>query len=282
MTRARVVAWFGIVLLLVVNIFVWQAIFMRGETLRVSFFNVGKGRAIFIQSPTGTRVLIDSGANRAVLAKLAHSLGPLARNINLVIETNPSIGSVGGMSDVLDLYRVHAFMVPAVANTTAASRMAAAAAGRVHPAHLFPKRGMRIGIGGGAYIAVLSPDRNVSSANPDIGSTVLRLVYGKTSFLFPSDATLGILHWLTELDATSTLRSSVLAVGHKGSADLIDTEWVNSVHPDFLVSSIEDTSYKKLATSTCAALVCTRAKFLTTATSTVIFVSNGRKVMLRS
>jgi beta-lactamase superfamily II metal-dependent hydrolase len=42
---------------------------MRG-VLRVVFLDVGQGDSIYIESPTGTQVLVDSGPNKAVLRQL--------------------------------------------------------------------------------------------------------------------------------------------------------------------------------------------------------------------
>ena len=58
-----------IVVLVLLNIFAWQAVhdLSQERFLKVVFFDVGQGDAIFIETPSGKQILIDGGPDSAVL-----------------------------------------------------------------------------------------------------------------------------------------------------------------------------------------------------------------------
>ncbi|HQU07866.1 MAG: hypothetical protein B7X04_02235 [Parcubacteria group bacterium 21-54-25] len=279
-SRSHTALYLGIIALLVVNAFIWLAVFSAGDgMLHISFLAVGEGRAVLVQSPTGATVLIDGGPDHAVLRALPAVLGPLNRSLNLVILTNPTTANAGGVPGIFDRYDVHAFMAPAVPNSSVAARMAAAAAGNEPQlAYISATRGARVVLGAGAFIDVLAPDRDVSGVRAETGSTVLRIVYGDTAFLLPSDAPVGVERWLAQLDATSTLSSTVLAVGHFGAKDTVAGDWLSKVRPTYAVLSVGHNPYGYPATTTLATLVRAGARVLTTASGTVAFVSDGQAV----
>ena len=62
-----------VVILLGVVAFVQVAQSFAPRTLRVTFFDVGQGDAIFIQTPGGRDMLIDGGPNKNVLEELIFS-----------------------------------------------------------------------------------------------------------------------------------------------------------------------------------------------------------------
>lgn len=268
---------------LIAGITVWYVILFPIHTLRVSFLDVGEGRAILIQSPTGKSILIDGGFDHSVLRSLGNILGPLDRSLNLVIETNSLSGNAGGLSSVIDRYRVGAFLGPSTSNNTTASRMVAVSVGKkTHIAHLVPARGMRIDIGGGATLSVLFPDRSVLNVSANTASTVLRLSYGHTAFLFPSDSPVPVQEWLSKLNATTTLSSDVLAVGHHGSKNSIDSVWLAKVRPAYVVISVGKNSYGYPATTTVRELSVGGTVIKTTQNKgTVTFVSDGKVVTVK-
>ena len=281
MSKKHFFVYGGVAMLLAGGIFAWHSIFFPVHTLRVSFLSVGEGRAILIQSPTGENILVDGGPDHAVLRALGDILGPLDRTLDLVVETNPSAGNIGGLEGVFARYHIRAFMATAVSNNTTASRMIAKAAGSVpRLAYLAPVRGASISLGGGAFLKVLFPDRDVSQGAGATGSTVLRLRYGRTAFLFPSDSPAPVQRWLAMLDASTTLSSEVLAIGHHGAAGSVDTKWLTEVHPHYAVISVGRNSYGYPATSTRARLAAAGAQVETTRErGTITFISNGKSIV---
>ena len=84
--------FFGILFL--ANILAWAAVYElnQPQLLEVSFFDVGQGDAIFIETPLGYQVLIDGGPGSVVLEKLGSEMPFWDRSIDLIILTHPEQG----------------------------------------------------------------------------------------------------------------------------------------------------------------------------------------------
>ena len=52
---------------------------------------------------------------------------------------------------------------------------------------IIARRGQIVDLGGGAYLQVLFPDRDVLGLTSNDGSLVMKLIYGDTSFLVTGD-----------------------------------------------------------------------------------------------
>ncbi|HEC94005.1 MAG TPA: hypothetical protein ENI56_01360 [Candidatus Kaiserbacteria bacterium] len=253
---------------------------MASHSLRVSIFSVGEGRAVLVQSPTGTNVLIDAGPDRTILRALSQRLGPLNRNLSLVIQTTPSDSALGGMPPVFNRYSPMVFMTSGARNNTLVSRLVAHAEGAdTHLAHITARRGMRIHIGGGAVIEVLYSNKNNTLSHSKNATMVLRLAYGKTSFLFPSDVSSAVQRMLTTSVAPQLLSSNVLLVGHYGAPDSVDAGFLRKVHPSVAVISVGKNIYGYPATTTLAQLATSGVKVVSTSVrGAITFSSDGMRV----
>src|SRR3990167_2264582 len=82
--------FFSAFLLLVADIFIfylaWQN-YHRDFTF--AMLDIGQGDTLFIESPTGTQILIDSGPPRKILNQLSQIMSPFDRKIDAFIITNP-------------------------------------------------------------------------------------------------------------------------------------------------------------------------------------------------
>ena len=68
--------------------------------------NVGQGDALFIESPTGTQILMDGGPAKKVLNELPRVMSPFDKSIDALIITNPDADHIGGFLDILKTYKV--------------------------------------------------------------------------------------------------------------------------------------------------------------------------------
>src|SRR3990167_9322242 len=98
----RNVGFYLLVILLLVNVVIWYAVFAeeRGGRLTVAFLDVGQGDAIFIEAPNGNQMLIDGGPNKAVLRELSKVMPFYDRSINIVLATHPDKDHISGLIDV--------------------------------------------------------------------------------------------------------------------------------------------------------------------------------------
>jgi competence protein ComEC len=253
MTFVQKMSWGAIALCMVMVVLIWWPIVVRSHgVLTVSFLDVGQGDAIFIESPTGRQVLIDGGkADRAVLRELGAVMPWNDRTIDVVVPTHPDADHVGGLVDVLDRFQVSYVIQSSVMGDTDLWHTLQSAIAREGPIknsmatreqsersshRMMAMRGQIIDIGGGAFLEILFPDRDVSGLETNMGSVVARLVYGDTSFMLTGDSPIAIEKYLTVLDG-GRLKSNVLKAGHHGSRTSSDPDFIAAVDPSYGVFS---------------------------------------------
>lgn len=208
---------------------VWYAAWRedtRGR-LTVSFLNVGQGDAIFIEAPSGRQVLIDGGPDGSVLRQVGSVMPPWDRSLDVVLATSADTDDVSGLVDVLQRYTVDTIVQSGVENSSPVWNLfeKEAAATKI----LTAKRGQVIDLGKGAYLEILSPDRNATGVSSAEGCVVARLVYGKTSFMLPCDAPVGVQNYLAMLDGTK-LHADVLLLSVKQTPSAIFAGYVVPIY----------------------------------------------------
>lgn len=272
-----------LLVLLCANVVIFSLVLTSNhDNLHVSFLDVGQGDAILIESPTGTQILVDGGVSRKVLAPLGKEMGLLDRSLDMVVATHPDQDHIGGLPAVFDRYRVSTFMEPGIPHATAATAaVMSAVEDEAVAAHIIARRGMRILLGGGAYVDVLYPDRDVSSMETNSGSVVLHVVYGSTSFMLSGDLPSEQEGWLALLDGEDGhLKSDVLKAGHHGSKNSSSMEWLRVVSPDVVVISAgKDNTYGHPAPETLVRVQQIGVSvYSTLEEGTVRFESDGTKI----
>ncbi len=277
MTQRRRTLLLILLVVVVLNVVVWVLVlYVPNRPLIVSFLNVGQGDAIFIQSPTGVQMLIDGGRDRSVLRELGKHMSPLDRSIDLVVATHPDADHIGGLTGVLQRYRVGTYLSSdgtSETNTAQALRDAVSHEKGVDVLHA--KRGQRILLGDGAYADVLFPDRSVAGVESNTGSIIMRVVYGETSFMLSGDAPSSIEDWIVALDGPS-LESQVLKAGHHGSRTSTDETWLAAVDPNIVVISAgKDNSYGHPHQEVLERIAGSGASVLSTVEGAVSLISNG-------
>ena len=167
------------------TVLAWYAVFSedRDGKLIVAFLDVGQGDAIFIESPTGTQMLIDGGPDKSVLRQLGKVMPFYDRTIDVLVVTNPDKDHFAGFLDVLRSYKVGAVMEPGTLGAASEYAVLERLITEKGVKKLLVRRGQKIQLGDGAILEILFPDRDVSGLNPNEGSVVAKLSYGATSLL---------------------------------------------------------------------------------------------------
>ena len=80
--------------------------FFQSRFLEVSFFDVGQGDSIFIETPGQVQVLIDGGPSSLILERLSEEMPFWDRTIDLVILTHPESDHMAGLLEALQSYQV--------------------------------------------------------------------------------------------------------------------------------------------------------------------------------
>lgn len=216
--------------------------------LEVSFFDVGQGDATFIESPTGTQVLIDGGrGDRAVLRALAQHMSPFDRHIDMVVATHPDSDHIGGLIDVLKRYEVDTILMNDNVNDTPAYYAFMKAVEDEKATVVTAIRGQVYDLGkgeaGSTTLTVLFPDRSVRDLESNTSSIVTKLSYGESDVLLTGDSPEAIETYLVGQDSSS-LQSEVLKIGHHGSRTSSAPLFVETVQPSVgIISAGKDNDY---------------------------------------
>jgi competence protein ComEC len=207
------------------------------------------------------------------------------RHIDVVIATHPDADHITGLIDVLERYRVSYIVQSSVLGDTPVwdtLESAITSDEKSGTRVITALRGQIIGLGDGAYLQVLSPDRSVPNVDTNDGCVVTRLVYGITSFMLPCDAPSDIEDYLAYLDGKN-LHSNVLKAGHHGSNTSSSPLFVGFVSPQYAVYSRGcNNKYGFPSTQTVATFKQFNVPTLDTCLQgTIIFESDGQKVSLK-
>lgn len=213
------------------------------QRLHVHFLSVGQGDAAFIESPTGTQMLIDGGSNGALLRELSQVMPFYDRSIDVVVATHPDFDHIGGLIEVMKRYEVGMLLVSFPANDTDVDERLISIAKEKGVFIKAPLRGSDLDLGAGVHATILFPDRELDNIETNTASLVLQLRYGKTAFMFTGDSPDEIEEYLVTLDG-KRLESDVLKLGHHGSRTSTSELFLGFVSPDYaVISAGKDNSY---------------------------------------
>lgn len=270
---------FTIVLFLVTLWIFYLDLQGANKGLTFAMLNIGQGDALFIESPTGTQILVDAGPPRKILSQLARVMPPFDRTIDGIIITNPDQDHIGGLLDVLKTYKVGQVFESGTYNDSKTYQNLEAEIKKQNIPDIFAKRGMRLDIGGGAVIDILFPDRDVSTWTTNDGSIVAKLTYGSTSVMLTGDSTTETERIILSENSAFSLHSTILKVGHHGSRTSSSPDFVEVIAPAYaLISNGGDNKYGHPHKETLDTLAQFGVQvFRTDLLGTIIMKSNGIK-----
>ncbi|MFA4843944.1 MAG: DNA internalization-related competence protein ComEC/Rec2 [Candidatus Margulisiibacteriota bacterium] len=270
LTPKRIMA--GVLFLLVV--FLWNGLTADTASgqLVVTFLDVGQGDSIFIQTPQNKLILIDGGGEEK--AQGGHDkvgqrvVLPFLRRqgitrLDLVIATHPHNDHIGGLNEVLAGIKVDQVIDNGQVFDSAAYRRFKGLLKANAIKCLSAKVGQRLELGDELRGTIIGPFQPLTGdVNSD--SIVLRLVYGKISFLFTGDLEQAGEERLLR-STNHELRSTILKVGHHGSRTSTSDEFLRRVAPELAVILVgKNNRYRHPHQSTLERLIGSGIKYLRT------------------
>jgi len=220
-----------LVFLVCLNLLAWNAVFETSRTseLRVVFFDVGQGDAIFIETSQGHQILIDGGPDSSILEKLSREMPFYDRSLDLVILTHPDSDHLSGLIEILKKYRIdYVLWTGTIRNTPEFKEWENFLQTRKLKSKI-AKAGQRI-IAAEAIFDILYPFENLEgkeAQNSNNTSVVTKLSFNKTSFLFPGDIDKSVEQKLIENQGN--LDSDILKIAHHGSKTSSSEEFLKQV-----------------------------------------------------
>jgi len=223
---------------LILNLFIWYAISNeRSDNLKVAFLDVGQGDAIFIETPERKQILIDGGANRGVIRQLSKVMPFYDRSIDMVILSHPDADHVGGLPAVLEDYQVDFVMESGVNSDSETYSEFKKLVEEEGAKKILAQQGQVINLGDGVSLNVLFPVGDVSEFETNTASIVLKLVYGKNSFLFTGDLPKSVEKYLVE-SFGDYLDVDVFKLGHHGSKTSNSELFLGFASPEYAIASV--------------------------------------------
>jgi len=227
--------------LLLIAILVWSvALTMPDDRLHVTFLDVGQGDAILIQTPNHQNILIDGGPDpQKINLELSKKLPFWDRTIDLVISTQPQADHVTGLVEVLQRYKVKQVLESGVPYDSYIYQEWLNVIKDKQIKHEIASAGQEIDLGNGTKLEMLNPPAKLfqgTSHDVDNNGVVLRLNWGRVSFLFTADIRNEAEFELVRHRAN--LKSTVLKVAHHGSKTSTSTQFLAAVDPEIAVISV--------------------------------------------
>jgi len=237
--------WYFLLGLILVSIVLWAIVVRenREGVLTFSVLNIGQGDSILVESPTGVQVLIDAGPNRGVMKELSAVLSWYDRHIDMIVATHADKDHFEGFIPFFDKYKTEVVLLSGTESSSDTYKVFKEKIQKNNLPVVLARRGQVVDIGGGAYLEVLFPDRDVSGMETNDASVVLKLVYGETSAILQGDSPVKIEEYLISLDKAG-LNSDILKTGHHGSRTSTGEEYVKAVSPKWaIITAGKDNSY---------------------------------------
>lgn len=204
-------------------------------TLSVSFVDVGQADCTIIRSGANN-MLIDAGTNAGAASLVATIRDMGIRRFDVIVGTHPHEDHIGGMDAVINNFDIGAIYMPDAPTDTKTFLDVLTTIKNKGLKITRPSPGDTFNLGE-AKCTILAPNKN-SYDDLNNYSIVIRMTYGKTSFLFTGDA-----QSVSEKEMLAKdydLSADVLKVGHHGSDSSTTPAFLAAVSPEYAVIMVGD------------------------------------------
>lgn len=208
------------------------------QSLRFWVFDVGQGDAMMLETPQGEQVLIDGGPDGGITRELSKVMPLNDKEIDLVIVSHNHADHISGLVEVLKRYTVNKVWISGAIHTTDTYQKFLEEIKRKRIPTEVVKAGTKVSFHDLAGI-VLFPFETKTGSLPDNqhdANVVTYWQYGKQSILLTGDA--GIEHEQQLISRGLFRPTTILKVGHHGSATSTSTEMLRTIKPKIAVIQV--------------------------------------------
>ncbi|MFR5756667.1 MAG: ComEC/Rec2 family competence protein [Lachnospiraceae bacterium] len=246
------------------------------ENFSVSFIDVGQADSVLIRNGN-YNMLIDAGNNEdgEKLVNYFKSLG--IEEFTYVFATHPHEDHIGGMDDIINNFKIDNYYMSNKLSTTKTFMDVLDALDGCNLKYTVPNKGDTLKLGD-ANIKVIYPGDDKSNINDS--SIVLKITYGKNSFLLTGDATSNVERKIYNED----IKSDVLKVAHHGSSYSSTDVFLDRVKPYYAVISVgKNNIYNHPSNKTLEKLNKRNIKvYRTDLDGTITFTSDGENLSVQT
>ena len=246
------------------------------ENFSVSFIDVGQADSVLIRNGN-YNMLIDAGNNEdgEKLVNYFKSLG--IEEFTYVFATHPHEDHIGGMDDIINNFKIDNYYMSNKLSTTKTFMDVLDALDGRNLKYTVPNKGDTLKLGD-ANIKVIYPGDDKSNINDS--SIVLKVTYGKNSFLLTGDATSNVERKIYNED----IKSDVLKVAHHGSSYSSTDVFLDRVKPYYAVISVgKNNIYNHPSNKTLEKLNKRNIKvYRTDLDGTIVFISDGNNLSVKA
>jgi competence protein ComEC len=206
----------------------------NNNNLKMHFIDVGQGDAIFIQSPEGKNILIDSGPYKTKQKVISFLKDKGVKTLDLVIVTHPHGDHIGSMPDILQNFKVDRFYMSDL-NETSAEVIQLQKAIFDHGIFVLkPHLDESIELEKNLVFKFIAPTPGIYESINEY-SNVIQVTYKKNRFLLMGDA--GEQSEAEMMHRGIDLKADVIKISHHGGPTGNTLPFLRAVNPQIAVIS---------------------------------------------
>lgn len=240
---SKVFAVTGIVFILIFSL---ESVYPRGFTL--TMLDVGQGDAFIIENNRETYVIDGGGWNNREFGKNtgAKVLTPYLEHkginkLDMVFLSHTDADHSLGIAELLYKKKVDKLALPYTVDFSGEDyKLIEKAAYENNVDIIYLKQGDIVKTQNGIEFVMLSPEKEAYYDNPNEGSMVIKVIYGRNSFLFTGD--IGFYTERKLIEGNYNLSADILKIPHHGSKYSSSDEFLEAVSPKAAIVSASKTN----------------------------------------
>ena len=232
----------ALILFLILLIFIFKNNF--NSKLEFVFFDVGQGDAILVHTPNNKNILVDTGPNEKYLPAKASIIPYLRdkgiRNLDAVVLTHSDSDHAGGTIEILKNLQTGILFHNNIDNHSKLSRKIKNYIKQNHINNKILYDGENINLDKEVKIKVIRPSKeNKNSKNEDC--IILYISYKAFSAILMADCEADSLYNIKKYVKKPV---NIIKIGHHGSYNSVNYNFLNSLNPQLAVISVGKKGYQ--------------------------------------
>lgn len=232
-----------LIMILVAIIFVFKGNLNLNKNLEFVFFDVGEGDSIFIKTPEKKYILVDTGPG-GIYSPAKYNMVPFLKEkginkLDILLLTHPDYDHIGGTPDIIDNIKINKIFHNGIKNDTKTYKAIFSDISQKNINTEILNSNDFINIDDNLKIQAIRPD-NIDFDDDNEDSIILYIVYKDFSALLMADCEADSLN---DIKQTVNKPVSLLKVGHHGSHNSVNQEFLDYIMPKISVISVGKKGY---------------------------------------